>query len=66
MKIPEAALQQHLAVLGKTGSGKTFAVKGIVEHLLAEQKRVGIVDPTGAWCGLLSSRDGKCAGFPIL
>ena len=38
MKIPEAALQQHLAVLGKTGSGKTFAVKGIVEHLLAEQR----------------------------
>lgn len=66
MKIPEAALQQHLAVLGKTGSGKTFAVKGIVEHLLAEQKRVGIVDPTGAWWGLRSSRDGKGAGFPIL
>lgn len=66
MKIPEAALQQHLAVLGKTGSGKTFAVKGIVEHLLAEQKRIGIVDPTGAWWGLRSSRDGKGAGFPIL
>lgn len=66
MKIPEAALQQHMAVLGKTGSGKTFAVKGIVEHLLADGRRVGIVDPTGAWWGLRSSRDGKGAGFPIL
>lgn len=66
MKIPEAALQQHLAVLGKTGSGKTFAVKGIVEHLLAQQKRVGIVDPTGAWWGLRFPASGKGAGFPIL
>lgn len=64
--IPEAALQQHIAVLGKTGSGKTFAVKGIIEGLLSENRRVGIIDPTGAWWGLRSSRDGKGAGFPIL
>lgn len=64
--IPEAALQQHIAVLGKTGSGKTFAVKGIVEHLLEEGRRVGIIDPTGAWWGLRTSKDGKGAGFPIL
>jgi uncharacterized protein len=66
MKIPETAIQQHVAVLGKTGSGKTFAVKGIVEHWLEEKRRVGIVDPTGAWWGLRSSRDGKGAGFPVL
>jgi hypothetical protein len=66
MKIPDAALQQHLAVLGKTGSGKTFAMKGIIEHLLELGRRVSIVDPTGAWWGLRSSRDGKGAGFPIL
>lgn len=64
--IPEAAQQQHIAVLGKTGSGKTFAIKGIVEHWLATRQRVGIVDPTGAWWGLRSSKDGKGAGFPIL
>lgn len=64
--IPEAALQQHIAVLGKTGSGKTFAVKGIVEHLLEAGRHVGIVDPTDAWWGLRSSRDGKGPGFPIL
>lgn len=65
--IPEAALSQHVAVLGKTGSGKTFAAKAaIVEPLLALGRRVGVVDPTGAWWGLRSSRDGKGAGFPIL
>lgn len=65
--LPEAALQQHIAVLGKTGSGKTFAAKAvIVEPLLSAGRRVGIVDPTDAWWGLRSSRDGKGAGFPML
>lgn len=65
--IPEAALAQHIAVLGKTGSGKTYALKGaVVEPLLGAGKHVGIVDPTGAWWGLRSSRDGKSAGFNIL
>jgi len=65
--IPEAALQQHIAVLGKTGSGKTYAAKGaIVEPLLERGRRVGIIDPTGAWWGLRSSRDGKGPGFPVL
>jgi hypothetical protein len=65
--IPDAALQQHIAVLGKTGSGKTFAAKAvIVEPQLAAYRRVGIIDPTGAWWGLRSSADGKGAGFPVL
>lgn len=64
--VPDAALAQHIAVLGKTGAGKSYAVKGIVEHLLAVGRRVGIVDPTGAWWGLRSSSDGRGPGFPIL
>ena len=64
--IPEEALAQHAAVLGKTGSGKTYAWKVVVEHLLQHGKRVAIVDPTGAWWGLRSSADGKRAGFPVL
>jgi hypothetical protein len=64
--IPEEALSQHAAILGKTGSGKTYAWKVAVEHLLQHGKRVAIVDPTGAWWGLRSSADGKRAGFPVL
>lgn len=37
-----------------------------MEPLLEAGKRVGVVDPTGAWWGLRSSRDGKEPGFPIL
>jgi hypothetical protein len=65
--LPDAALQQHIAVLGKNGSGKTYASKAvIVEPLLAAGKRVAIVDPTSAWWGLRSSADGKAPGFPVL
>lgn len=64
--IPDAALSQHIAVLGKTGSGKTWAAKTIVENLLNLGRRVGVVDPTSAWWGLRSSKSGKGPGFPIL
>jgi DNA segregation ATPase FtsK/SpoIIIE-like protein len=57
---------QHMAIVGRTGSGKTYAAKGaIVEPLLTLNRRVCIIDPTGVWWGLRSSADGKSAGFPI-
>lgn len=64
--IPEAALAQHIAILGKTGSGKTYTAKGAVENLLGAGARVCIIDPTGAWHGLRSSATGKSAGFPVV
>lgn len=64
--IPEAALAQHIAILGKTGSGKTYAAKGVVENILKEGGRVCVIDPTGAWHGLRSSATGKSAGFPVV
>lgn len=65
--IPDAALLQHIAVLGKTGSGKSYAVRGAaVEPLLERGERVCVIDPTGAWHGLRSSATGKSAGFPVV
>lgn len=64
--IPDAALTQHIAILGKTGSGKTYAAKGVVERILGEGGRVCVIDPTGAWHGLRSSATGKSAGFPVV
>ena len=63
--IPQEALTQHAAILGRTGSGKTYTAKGLVERLLKDGKRVCIMDPTGAWWGLKSSADGKHPGFPV-
>jgi cytochrome c556 len=61
LPIPEAALQSHLALLGKTGSGKSNGGKVIVEHLLDLKQRVCVIDPTGTWWGMRLSRDGKTA-----
>ena len=46
-------LNHQTAIVGTTGAGKTFAAKGAVEALLAEGRRVIIIDPTGAWYGLI-------------
>lgn len=64
--IPEDALLHHLAILGKTGSGKTTAAKGWIEKLLDDARRVCIVDPTGVWWGLRLDATGKQNAFPVV
>lgn len=59
--IPLAALAHHVGIVGKTGSGKTFAAKGAVEGLLARGERTLVIDPTGVWWGLRLRSDGKRA-----
>lgn len=66
MKIPPAILAQHLAVLGKTGSGKSSVLRLLVESLLERNERVCVIDPKGDWYGLKSSRDGTKAGYPVV
>lgn len=64
--IPEACLEQHLAILGKTGSGKTSTAKLAIEQVVAAGSRVCILDPIKSdWWGLTSSADGKKAGLPF-
>ncbi|NNM75093.1 ATP-binding protein [Enterovirga aerilata] len=57
--IPDEAIEKHIAILGKTGSGKTTTSKGIVERLLMRGERACIIDPTGVWWGLRLKADGK-------
>lgn len=66
LPFPEVILHQHMAVLGKTGSGKSSALRVIVEHLLDHKRRTCIIDPKGDWWGLKSSADGKSAGYPVI
>lgn len=63
---PAAVFTNHVAILGKTGSGKTFTAKGAAERLMDAGERVCIVDPTSAWWGIKSSKDGKHAAFPVV
>ncbi len=65
--IPYDALASHIAILGKTGAGKSFAARSTVERLLTAGGRVCVIDPTGVWFGLRLSRDGKKASrFPVV
>jgi hypothetical protein len=64
--IPQAALDQHIAILGKTGSGKSYAAKGIVERLLDAKRQVCVLDPTAAWWGLRLGADGKSRGYDVV
>ncbi len=64
--LPEGAIKQHVAILGKTGSGKSSTARYIAEHLLDQSKRVCVIDFKGDWCGLKNSADGKSPGYPII
>lgn len=64
--IPDAALQHHIAVLGKTGRGKTSTCKLLVERLVATGARVCVLDPIKSdWWGITASADGKKPGLPF-
>lgn len=59
-------LRERLAIVGGTGSGKSYTARGLVEKVLHAHGRVGIIDPTGVWHGLRVNADGKSAGFPVV
>lgn len=59
LPIPVEALDDRLAFVGTSGSGKTYAAGTAVERLLRDRKRVGVVDPLGVWWGLRLLANGK-------
>lgn len=63
---PAEALEEHVAIIGKTGAGKTYTAKGFAEDLLREGSRFCVIDPTGVWYGLKSSSDGESEGFAVV
>lgn len=66
MKLPPEIFAQHSAILGKTGAGKSYTARGMVETLLGEKRRVCIIDPKGDWYGVKLSADGKRGPFKVI
>lgn len=64
--IPKAALDDRLAFVGTSGSGKTYAAGTAVERLLKAGAKVVIVDPLGVWWGLRAKADGTSSAFPVV
>jgi hypothetical protein len=63
--IPDEALDEDIAILGRKGGGKSYTAKGIVERLLDMGRRVLVLDPLGVWAGLRTSADGERPGYGI-
>jgi DNA invertase Pin-like site-specific DNA recombinase len=63
--LPPSALDERLAIAGTSGSGKTYAAKGLIERVLASGGRVCVVDPLGVWWGLGKGVDGADPPFPV-
>lgn len=57
--IPAAALESHIGILGKTGSGKSNLAKVLAERLMHAGERVCAIDPTGTFWGLRLDAAGK-------
>jgi uncharacterized protein len=66
MFLPKAIFEQHTIALGKTGAGKSSAVRYIVEELLDKNERVIVVTAKSDWWGLKLAADGKHAGYPVV
>lgn len=64
--LPAAALDERVAIVGTSGSGKTYAAKGLIEPLLDAGARVCVVDPLGVWWGLRAGGDGATPGYPVV
>lgn len=63
-KIPQKILDQHIAIVGKTGSGKTSTEKVIVETVVDDGFRVCVLDTIKSdWWGITSSASGKSPGL---
>jgi hypothetical protein len=55
----EAAVQTHTAVLGMTGQGKSYAVRGELEREADAGQSFIVIDPTGVHRGIRLKPDGK-------
>jgi hypothetical protein len=65
LDLPASAVTQKFAMMGRTGSGKTYAAGVLVEGLLDIGAQVIILDPVGVWWGIRLNADGRTPAYPV-
>lgn len=66
IEIPINAATKTLAILGKRGSGKSYAAAVFAEELFKNSIPFVVFDPIDVWWGLRLSANGKDKGLPIV
>lgn len=65
LALPLNAATQKLAALGRTGSGKSYAMTKLAEEMHDAGIQIVTLDPVGIWWGLRLAADGKAPGISI-
>lgn len=66
LQLPIDAVTQTFCILAKRGVGKTHTASVMAEEMLKAGQPIVVYDPTGAWFGLKSSKDGKKPAYPVV
>lgn len=66
LELPLSFVTGTQAILGIKGSGKSHTASVEAEELLEAGQQIVVIDPTGAWWGLRSSKDGEAAGYAVV
>jgi len=64
-KLPADAITQTFGLIGRKGSGKTYAAGVLVEEMHGAGGQVVVIDPLGNWYGLRLGAKGKAGGLNI-
>lgn len=65
LSIPLEVVTRKVAILGISGSGKTYCAGKLTEEMLDAGAQVVVIDTVGNWYGLRLSADGKHPGIAI-
>jgi DNA helicase HerA-like ATPase len=65
LSLPIDAVTQKFGILGRTGSGKSYAATKLAEEMLDAKAQIVVLDPVGVWWGLRVAKDGKSEAYKI-
>lgn len=65
LDLPDDAVTQTIALIGRKGSGKTYTAGKLIEGMVNLGAQVIVVDPVGIYWGLRLASNGKGAGLSI-